>query len=432
MTSSVKTDVDKFKEAGEEVQKQGKKLIGNIADLMKKSPEAQLVEIIILLMIALVVVIFVFWAYNLTSLQGRDCARLDKIYSTQNDTIRPIGVFTRFPKIPGINYRPANILFDAREGNGRVFSYYVKTAFNACSPGNFSNSFVSICALRNNIQLGARCLDFEIYSIDLEPVVSTSSVSSNLASSFFIKETFNYIKLRDVLLFIKYFALESANGGAVNHTDPLFLHLRIMTGQRTTIDEIANQLKDILGDSLLEPAYGMNNYNTSIRDLPVLQVCGKCIIMVNKNTTMSNDATITSSNLWPLTNVFTGSENYRFYRFSTINNMSEDDQNDLAYYNKTNMSIIVPDAGNQNMNFDSTIPLRLGCQFIAMNFQTFDSNLQTYFSIFGEIGHSFVLKPCSLRYIPRHVLVDTSEMPRGAGCDITLENGEIVLSGGGI
>ena len=93
---------------------------------------------------------------------------------------------------------------------------------------------------------------------------------------------------------------------------------------------------------------------------------------------------------------------------------------------------IVPDAGNQNMNFDSTLPLRLGCQFIAMNFQTFDANLQTYFSIFGEIGHSFVLKPCSLRYIPRHVLVDTSQMPRGAGCDITLENGEVVISGGGI
>ena len=165
---------------------------------------------------------YLFFGHIININASTDCARLDKIYSTQNDTIRPIGVFTRFSTIPGINYRPANILFDSREGNGRVFSYYVKTAFNACSPGNFSNSFVSICALRNNIQLGARCLDFEIYSIDLEPVVSTSSVSSNLASSFFIKETFNYIKLRDVLLFIKYFALESANGGAVNHTDPLY------------------------------------------------------------------------------------------------------------------------------------------------------------------------------------------------------------------
>lgn len=60
MDSSKTTGIDELKAVGEEVQKQGKKLIGNIADLMKKSPEAQLVEIIILLMIALVVVIFVF------------------------------------------------------------------------------------------------------------------------------------------------------------------------------------------------------------------------------------------------------------------------------------------------------------------------------------------------------------------------------------
>ena len=48
-----------------------------------------------------------------------------------------------------------------------------------------------------------------------------------------------------------------------------------MTAQKTTIDEIAKQLKEILGDSLLEPAYGMNNYNNSIRD-SILQLCGKC------------------------------------------------------------------------------------------------------------------------------------------------------------
>ena len=64
MDSSKTTGIDELKAAGEEVQKQGKKFIGNIADLMKKSPEAQLVEIIILLMIALVVALFVFWAYN--------------------------------------------------------------------------------------------------------------------------------------------------------------------------------------------------------------------------------------------------------------------------------------------------------------------------------------------------------------------------------
>lgn len=418
-----------LKDVGEQFQEQGKKILDNIGNLINKSPETQLVEIIILMMIGLVIVIFVFWAYGVSSLQDRDCQRLAKIYSTNNDNIRPISTFTRNSGIPGVNYRPVNILFAPNNGNGRVFSYFVKTAFNACSPGNFSNSFVSICALRNNIELGARCLDFEIYSIDLEPVVSTSSVSSNLASSFFVKETFNYIKLRDVLLFIKYFALESAGGGAVNHTDPLFLHFRIMTNQAPTINLIAKQLRETIGDNLLDSAYGQNNYDTSIRDLPLIHFSNKCIIMVNKNTTMQNDATIASSDLWSLTNVFTGSDNYRFYRYSSIKNMSEDELQDLSLFNETNMSIVVPDSGTENMNFDSRVALRSGCQFIAMNFQSFDANLETYFSIFGEVGYSFILKPCSLRYIPRHVLIDTSNMPQGAACSVENNNGETRMIG---
>ena len=197
-----------------------------------------------------------------------------------------------------------------------------------------------------------------------------------------------------------------------------------MTNQAPTINLIAKQLRETIGDNLLDSAYGQNNYNTSIRDLPLIQFSNKCIIMVNKNTTMQNDATIASSDLWSLTNVFTGSDNYRFYRYSSIKNMSEDELQDLSMFNETNMSIVVPDSGTENMNFDSRLALRSGCQFIAMNFQSFDANLETYFSIFGEVGYSFILKPCSLRYIPRHVLIDTSNMPQGAACSVENNNGQ--------
>ena len=44
--------------------------------------------------------------------------------------------------------------------------FFIKTAYNCCSAGDYKNSFVSVCALKNCIRQGARCLDFEIYSID--------------------------------------------------------------------------------------------------------------------------------------------------------------------------------------------------------------------------------------------------------------------------
>ena len=243
MSSQNNETLNKFNKIAD----RGKALIGNIqSTLGKKSAEGQLGEIIILMMIGLVVVVFVFWAYSLTSLQDRQCQKLDKIYSTNNSHINPISIYNPYSNIPIASYTPANLMYDPSGGNARVFSYYVKTAYNCCSPGNFSNSFVSLCALRHSISLGARCLDFEIYSLDLEPIVSTSTQSSTLVSSFFIKETFNSLSLKDVLYYIKYFALESSNGGAPNFEDPLFLHFRIMTSQTQTINLIAQYLRDIM------------------------------------------------------------------------------------------------------------------------------------------------------------------------------------------
>ena len=416
-------NIEEIKHKVKEVKDQGKKFINSVADIMNKSSQQQFIEIIILIMIGLIIVIFIVWAYTLSTLQYRDCNNIDKIYSNNNTfNIGPIATFDPFLQNvvgePGLKFKFQNSIFNPENGNARVFFYYSKTAFNACSPGNFSNSFVSICALRNNIQLGARCLDFEIYSVNSEPVISSSSVSNSLPNSFFTKETFNYIKLTDVLLFIRYFALENANGGAQNYTDPLFLHFRIMTTRTQTINLIAKYLKEILSNHLLHAGFGQNNNNTSIRSLSLVSLCRKCIIMVNKNNTMQNDTTIIQSNLWGLINVFTGTDNYRFYRFSEINNMDEYQLDELAVFNKTNMSVVIPDPNHRNSNFDPTLAFRTGCQFIAMNTQTFDSNLETYFSIFNQIQFNFVLKPCSLRHTPTHVIVDDSHQSSGGMCAV--------------
>jgi len=62
--------------------------------------------------------------------------------------------------------------------SGNLYDYYIKTAYNACSGGNYKNDFVNVCNLINVLKQGVRCLDFEIYSIGNQPVVATSTVDN--------------------------------------------------------------------------------------------------------------------------------------------------------------------------------------------------------------------------------------------------------------
>ena len=117
---------------------------------------------------------------NIFSLQNSNCKLLETVY--KNEKISTI-----------------NSINDSEEFNKPLIDFYIKTAYNAASAGQFKNSFVDssitdpqYCALRTCIQQGARCLDFEIYSVDDEPVISTS-----LINSVNIKQTFNFLKFSE-------------------------------------------------------------------------------------------------------------------------------------------------------------------------------------------------------------------------------------------
>ena len=174
-----------------------------------------------------------------------------------------------------------------------------------------------------------------------------------------------------------------------------------MTNELNTINLIAKYISDILGDKLLGINYGNNNYGVSLGNFRILEFCNKCVIMVESNTLNSNN--IVSSNLYPLINILTNSENCRSLRYTQLKNQ---DSAELTSFNKYRMSIVLPDLSPDSSNYDPTVAFHTGCQFIGMNFQNFDTNLEFYFNIFDELKYSFVIKPCALRYIPVHYLID--------------------------
>lgn len=84
---------------------------------------------------------------------------MNNLYSSVNGNIRPI-------------------TSSDSDCSGNLYDYYIKTCYNACSGGSYKNNFVNICNLKAVIKQGVRCLDFEIYSVNDQPVVATSTVDN--------------------------------------------------------------------------------------------------------------------------------------------------------------------------------------------------------------------------------------------------------------
>ena len=134
------------------------KKLGASAGAMKAIGEFGSADAITQLMIIIIVFLFFvifLWCYSKLSLNQKNCDALTKLYDD-------------FPLISSIN--ASNPIFQYK-----LRDYYIKTAYNCCSAGKYKNDFVNLCALKSCINQGARCLDFEIFSVNGQPVISVSS-----------------------------------------------------------------------------------------------------------------------------------------------------------------------------------------------------------------------------------------------------------------
>jgi hypothetical protein len=169
---------------------------------------------IVILIILVIVIIYIIY---LTRLVNSECNAMNNLYPKVDGSIR------------SINSSDTNC-------RGKLFDYYIKTAYNACSGGSYKNDFVDVCNLKAVLKQGVRCLDFEIYSINNNPVVATSTTGS-----YYIKETFNSLNFSNVMDTIKNYAF--ANGTCPNPNDPIILHLRFMSNNQQMYSNLANIFK---------------------------------------------------------------------------------------------------------------------------------------------------------------------------------------------
>lgn len=316
---------------------------------------------VVLTAITLIIVIAsIVYYFYMSTLQSRECKKMTNTYGDINGKIKPID--------------PLSDQF-----NNPLRDYYIKTAYNCCSGGDYKNDYVDLCILKNVLKQGVRCLDFEIFSINNKPVVATS-----ISNDYHVKETYNYIDFDDVMNIIQNYAFAAST--SPNPSDPLFIHLRMKSSNLKMYDNFAKVLKKY--DSiLLDQEYSYDNRGRNLGNTSLGDLSNKVIIIVDN----SNKTFMESEAFYEYVNLTSNSVFMRELRFTEINSL--EDRTELTEFNKTAMTIGLPDKGSNPSNPNSKIMRSTGCQFLAMRYQLNDKNLKENNTFFEQNGYAFVLKP---------------------------------------
>jgi hypothetical protein len=314
----------------------------------------------------------------------------------------------------------SNYFYDS--SNNRDYTlkdFYIKTSYNSYASGNFSNDYVNECAIQNCASYGVRAIDLQIYSVNGEPVIAISSTNNN-----FYKESYNHIPLRTALTHIKKYFIDKNsiqfgdNNYKVNGSDhPLFIFLRIHYSSNTdknikqynslvngrvvydkqyTIEtkqlEFYNKIYDIFMAIFEAKQFNQtqvrNDYlgsidteqrHSIISNLKMKDLKEKILLFISLNGE-PNTSVIKQSKLHYITDLYENDQDIRGYRYDEVVDGNETSLN--QYMNKSKLSYCFPEFSNHSHNDDFVNAMAYGIQFVGMNFQKNDNQLQLYNGFF--------------------------------------------------
>lgn len=352
------------------------------AEFKKKiaSLDEQFQTYLIFIIIGIIVIIYFVYLSYLSVLKTKNCDSINTLFPDVNGYIVPIS-----KNNPDYSYK--------------LFDYYISTAYNACSGGGYKNNYVDICILKSVIKQGVRCLDFEIYSINNQPVVATS-----IQDSYYVKETFNSVPFGgkdSVMETINSHAF--ADGTCPNPTDPVIIHLRLKSSNQEMFKNLAQIFTKY--DKMLGIDYSYEKNGKNLGTLPLITFIGKIILIIDR----SNTAFLECEELLEYVNMTSNSIFMRGLSYYNIKNSP--DVNELTDFNRTGMTIVFPDKDANPPNPSGMLCRNYGCQMTGMRYQYVDDYLMENNNFFSRQGSAFVLKPENLRFIPIVIPEPTPQNP---------------------
>lgn len=338
---------------------------------------------------------------------------------------------------PSSNSTLCNISLDPSVGAPVLAEFFIMTSGRTCVVGPQYDGYMSTRMIVIALTGGARCLDFDVcsngYGADAVPIVTNTRERDNRNLQR------NFVLLEDCFKTIMryWYGASSVVGSSVTSSgkrDPLFVRLNLRRSMTTkSMDAVAKLINyyfnQHMGENLLGEEYHHGNLN--IGEIPICMLFNKVIVVVHSPHRMP------STLLDPMINAYSGVGTsvgtIQNHDWSTVKN-SSNARDDYVKHNRKRLtyvetsqhpyrpisSTLKPGEGGlagdsrakyttrdsmtdfilnkKTINNSPIVPLQYGCQFVAMNFQNLDSDMNLCMGFFKN--SSFLLKPEALRREP--------------------------------
>jgi hypothetical protein len=348
----------------------------------------------VLIFVLLLFIVFIVYLYRKMSQKDENCNTIDLVHKNLLES--NIG-HVKFTDMITSGY------FETTHADGNKYEYelrdfYIKTAYNACCSGKFKNDYVDLCALKLPQIHGVRALDFQIYSLQNEPIIACSTSTSHN-----FKESINHLAFHDVISKVnELFAVDLDHG---LRDAPLFLIFRMHTRNKVVYDKMASCLLEYMDSTRFErynsnaTSYEDHNYNLMRKKMK--EMVSKIVFVVVHSE--SSNIHVERTELGKLVDIYGGDTmSMKMIRINELKNAQNKDM--LTEESKIKMMFCMPELENSNSNYNFLIPMSLGFQFVGMNFQNADTDMIEYNNFFTtsygtgtNTSHvSFVKKPDQL------------------------------------
>lgn len=260
--------------------------------------------------------------------------------------------------------------------NYRLCDYYVASSSYSLFPGSEVYDYISDQILPMLIKSGARLVELDIYADEQDkPVVGLKN--QKLGTDY----AYNTVSFDACCVSIINNAFNSISCPV--SSDPFLLSLVFHTDKTNVINACAEILKTTCRSHMLDETFGYQRKNVAIE--PICNLQNKIVIISGgpmKGTLMEE-----------LVNLSWATSHCRRMTYSQASQPHDADE--LINFNRSHITMVVPDIGDDLKNNNPQILFSYGCQFIMMNYGSLDDMMELYIGEFQE--NSIVLKPAPLR-----------------------------------
>lgn len=258
----------------------------------------------------------------------------------------------------------------------RLADYYMASSSYSVFPGKKIYDYISDQILPLAIKAGARLVELDVYTdSNNKPVVGLKNEKLGLDYAS------NTVSFEACCVSIANNAFNSVS--TTVSSDPFVLSLVFHTDKSDVLNACAQILKDTCRRHMLDETYAYQRKNLASE--PICNLQNKMIIVSGGN--------FKGTLMDELVNMSWATSHLRRLTYSQAANPHDSDE--LINFNRNHITMVVPDIGEDLVNYNPQILFTYGCQWIMMNYGSIDTMMELYISEFQE--NSLVLKPDGLR-----------------------------------